>query len=306
MANPTNPERIEAAMRPVEVPHARITLYESYITQSLGTRARRTSDYAREMQAMEALSKKLFSEPAAILDAVLEAALELCKGDSAGVALLEGEAVPVSRPQETDAGWHAPESRFRWIAAAGHLRALKGTITPFDGPSGITVSTQKPQLFRLPDRHFKGLKGTFAPALHEVLLVPWNVPPHRQGTLAVTTHDPHRRFDSEDLRILKELGHFVATAMGKIDPDTIHGQFKAADAAMDIARQLGHHINNPLQAASMALELMADKTKPAEMRERALPVARQQLERITRIVYELLEFHRVPTPDDLASLEDAA
>ena len=281
-------ESVEAALVSVDIPVSSISLSQSHVTEALGRRDRRTGDYPRENQAMLDLARKLCGDPEELLHHVLSEALSLCQADAAGISLLEG-------PRGTG-------SQFRWVRAAGKLSALEGTRTPYDCPSGITVGLQQPQLFRLPEHHFRGMKGSLHPPLYEVLLVPWSVPATSEGTLAVATFDPNHHFDSEDARLLQGLASYVASAMRSRDASKAAEDRDRYDAVMDIARELAHHINNPLQSAFMALELLEDPSWGPNVHQRALPVARRQLERIARIVDELLEFHHLPTPDNLRAL----
>jgi PAS domain S-box-containing protein len=54
--------------------------------------------------------------------------------------------------------------------------------------------------------------GEVTPLLEEALLVPFYVKGEALGTIWVVSHDGHRRFDAEDLRVMTNLGTFAATA----------------------------------------------------------------------------------------------
>jgi len=266
-----------------------MALEHSQQTGLLEKRTRRTNDYVRENVAMHQLATMLCGDPEDLLARLLDFARELCGADSAGVSRLEG-------PRGSD-------SLFRWIAASGNLAAMKGYATPFDCPSGVTLSTQQPQLFCMPHTYFKGLRSHSAPPLVEVLLVPWSVPGLAEGTLAVATHNTDHHFDSEDVRVLKALATYVSSAIRQQDTVRAFENLPHSEAALNIARELAHHVNNPLQSATLAMEVLGDPKRDDEMRQRAFVVAQQQLQRIADVVSEILEHHRMPTPSDHHLLE---
>ena len=62
-----------------------------------------------------------------------------------------------------------------------------------------------------PERHFAYFAAV-TPWIEEVLLIPFFVGGKAVGTIWVIVHDQSHRFDSEDLRVMNNLGTFAAAA----------------------------------------------------------------------------------------------
>jgi hypothetical protein len=54
--------------------------------------------------------------------------------------------------------------------------------------------------------------GEVTPLLEEALLIPFHIKGEAGGTIWIVSHDEHRRFDREDLRVMTNLGSFAASA----------------------------------------------------------------------------------------------
>jgi GAF domain-containing protein len=159
----------------------------------------------RETLGLRQIAQNAGDEPYAVLQGLLTAALELCGGgaqtSTAGVSLLEP----------------TPEGgqQFRWVALAGCLAAHVGGTTPRDfSPCGVCLDRNGPVLFARPD-----LKYTYFQAagleFTEGLVVPFTSSSHPSplGTIWVVSHPPARHhFDAEDVRLMKSLGSFAASA----------------------------------------------------------------------------------------------
>jgi GAF domain-containing protein len=80
-----------------------------------------------------------------------------------------------------------------------------------------------PVLFLHPERHFTYL-DPIKPPLEEVLLIPFHVDSRPVGTIWAVIHNPDRKFQSEDRRLLENLSNFasqafkVLTSVGALDP----------------------------------------------------------------------------------------
>jgi hypothetical protein len=105
--------------------------------------------------------------------------------------------------------------QFRWVALAGCLAAHVGGTTPRDfSPCGVCLDRNAPVLFARPDLKYDyfqaaGLEFT------EGLVVPFasSFHPTPLGTIWVISHPPVRHhFDAEDVRLMKSLGSFAASA----------------------------------------------------------------------------------------------
>ena len=69
----------------------------------------------------------------------VETAIDLCRADTAGISVLEGDAL-------------------RWEAMAGVFASYRGSMMPRDAsPCGVCIDQNATQLMHLPDRCFPAL-----------------------------------------------------------------------------------------------------------------------------------------------------
>jgi PAS domain S-box-containing protein len=166
-------------------------------TAELSRRPSRSPDYLAENRALVALAQKLATSPDGILQEVAHTALSLCRAQSSGLSLLEDED---------------NRENFHWRAIAGEWASHLGGGTPRNfGPCGTVLDRNVPLLFSHPERDFPYF-GKVAPLLEEALLAPFYLAGEAVGTIWVVLHDESRRFDTEDLRVLTNLGAFAAAA----------------------------------------------------------------------------------------------
>jgi PAS domain S-box-containing protein len=164
-------------------------------TAELSKRASRSPDYAAECRALIALAEQLAASPDGILQKLAETALMLCNAQSAGVSLLEPD------------GKH-----FYWPAVSGEWAQKVGGGTPRDyGPCGTVLDCDTALLFSHPELDFDYF-ASVTPLVEEALLMPFYVNGKAVGTVWIVMHDLSRRFDSEDLRLMTDLGAFAASA----------------------------------------------------------------------------------------------
>jgi PAS domain S-box-containing protein len=133
--------------------------------------------------------------PQAILQKLVETALELCLADSAGISILEpGGAAGV----------------FRCRAITGQLASNVLTeIPPEASLCGTVLDREASVLFSYPERHFNyGM--VIDPPIVEALLVRFHFEEKPVGTLWVIAHTPSRQFDAEDQRLLTSLSRFAS------------------------------------------------------------------------------------------------
>ena len=173
------------------------------VTHQLSSRSRRAPDPVRENDALHALVRDLADKPRQVLQLLVDIALDLCDAGSAGVSL---------RERTPDGG-----ELFRWITAAGQLAAYVETAAPADSPCGVCLARGAPQLFARPARHFAYLAAY--PVIDEVLVIPFHVTGELRGTLWVASHDPARRFDGEDVRLLTALADFTGATVHRLEAE---------------------------------------------------------------------------------------
>ena len=143
------------------------------------------------------MAEAMVGSPQMILQKLAEAALYLCRADSAGISILEpGGAAGV----------------FRWHAIAGQFAPNTGShLLREASPSGIVLDRDATLLFSYPERHFDyGM--AIDPPIVEALLVPFHTEGKPVGTLWVIAHTPSRKFDTEDQRVLTSLSRFASMA----------------------------------------------------------------------------------------------
>ena len=171
------------------------TLQSVLSTAELGKRPSRAPDYAAESHALIALAEQLATSPAGILQKLAETALTLCGAQSAGISLLEADG-----------------RRFHWPAIAGQWAQHLGGGTPREyGPCGTVLDNDTALLFSHPERDFDYFAPVI-PLVEEALLMPFYINGNAVGTVWIIAHDTSRRFESEDLRIMTDLGTFAASA----------------------------------------------------------------------------------------------
>ena len=183
---------------------ASVPLESVLCTEELQRRPSRPPDYQAENRALLALAQELTNSPEGVLQRLVDIALELCRGHSAGISLLE----------EGPPGHLSPRGdHFRWHAVAGQWAPLIWqTTTRRDyGPCGTVLDRNCTLLFANAHRYYTQFAGV-EPLLIEGLLVPFSVAGQAVGTVWVVAHDDRRKFDAEDRRLLESLATFAATA----------------------------------------------------------------------------------------------
>jgi GAF domain-containing protein len=170
-------------------------LDEVISTPKLDHRRSRVTDADTEVRVTGELMRELAKAPESFFPKLVQAVLDHTAAQSSGISLLD-----------------EPAGRFVWPAVVGGLEAFVGAGTPSDfGQCGTVVERDAVVLFSRPERHFTYLKP-IAPALEEVLLVPFHVNGKAVGTVWAVIHEEARVFDREDRRFLESLSQFAAKA----------------------------------------------------------------------------------------------
>jgi GAF domain-containing protein len=168
------------------------------VTHKLNERPTRSPDDASLSQAIQFIEESDDESPKVILQRLVDSALDLCRADSAGVSILEDQS---ARPQ------------FRWHAIAGRFASNVGGGMPrWSSPCGTVLDRNCALLFQRPENHFS-YQTLVDPPIVEALLVPFHIDGKPVGTVWVIAHNEQRKFDNEDVRILKSLTHFAARAV---------------------------------------------------------------------------------------------
>jgi signal transduction histidine kinase len=259
------------------------------------------------------------TRPAAILQTLVDTALDLCRAGSAGMSLLET---------------HDGEAIFRWAALAGaYVVHQNGTMPRDASPCGVTIARNATQLLATPGRVFPAVQAT--PPIVECLLVPFTVEGRPIGTVWILAHDDQRKFDREDARIVQMLAQFAAagwqvwqahTALERrVAERTAAWQREMAERQRlereaqqaahfallgRLAAGVSHEIRNPLSAIFLLVDLLDEELReqaPASTSLVAEPLLaiRTQLARLEDLVQDYLSLVRVGTmertPQDLGA-----
>jgi GAF domain-containing protein len=169
-------------------------------TERLRARPQRSPDHESENRALASLVQALADSPRTILQTLADKVLEVLRAGSAGLSLLTKNG-----------------ERFYWTAIAGLWSPHLGGGTPRDfGPCGDVLDRNAPLLFTHWERRYPYL-ATATPLAEEGILVPFHVEGKAVGTIWAISHDPHRKFDSEDLRLLESLGRFASAAYQAVE-----------------------------------------------------------------------------------------
>jgi hypothetical protein len=137
---------------------------------------------AMQMEGLHRLAAAFVERPETILQELVNAAVELCGADSAGIS--------IEREGKTE------DDYYKWIATAGVYSAFLNASLP-RYPSACTVCLERgtPQLFRVNERFFDIL-GIKAALVTDGILLPWEAEEMR-GTIFIISHSRTEAFDGE-------------------------------------------------------------------------------------------------------------
>ena len=221
-----------------------------YITSELSARgARRQPDYLREKKAIQELANRMVHEPAQILPRLVDLAMELTGGISAGLSLLE----ELSKP-----------AVFRWRYLRGTLAAFENATSPRNhSPSGITLDQDGPVLAMHPERFYDWIADARI-EVPEVLLVPLHFDGAApMGALWIIA-DREGHFGSDDARIATELASFVAMALKMLRTEQ-----RLQDALTEqemLTSEMSHRVKNFFAVSeSMVRMTMRSESSKEEM-----------------------------------------
>ena len=226
-----------------------------------------------QMEGLHRLAIAFVEQPDSILQQLVNAAVRLCGADSAGIS--------VERQDRTD------EEYYQWVATAGEYSGFLDASLP-QFPSACTVCLERasPQLFRGDERFF-ALLGIEAAVVKDGILLPWQVEEMR-GTIFIISHTRTEAFDREDLHLMQVLANFAAMGIRQQrQQQKLVEQVRTA-AAMEMANDLAHQINNPLQGLTNLLFLARHGGGPEHAQSLAEKME-PDFDRLAMLVKHLLE-----------------
>ena len=243
------------------------------------------SDRSRAVEAqlagVQRIARAFVTNPEGILQTLVEAAVDLCGADSAGIS--------IEREDGTD------ESFYRWVATAGQYSDFMNAVLPrYPSACGVCLERGRPQRFRVGQKFFD-LMGIEAPLVTDGILLPWETDGIR-GTIFVMAHGPSAAFDQEDCRLMITLADFAAMGVRQQRQQKQLIEQAGAAAAAAMANRLAHRINNPLQSLTNIMYLASEGLMDTDVRT----VGKQasvDLERLSVTVRKLLALP-YPSPED--------
>ena len=246
-----------------------VTLTEVDIRSALSTRPLRRPDPEGLDRALALLARKMTENPRSMLQTLAETALGLCKADTAGISLLEGDV-------------------FRWEAMAGVFASYRdGTMPRAASPCGVCIDENATQLMHLPDRHFPALRAE--PRFVEALLIPFQVQRRPVGTVWIVSHTDKRKFDREDERVVRTLAQFASAGW------QLWNALETAEEANrhkdEFVAMVAHELRNPLAAICHAAHIL--QTVDTVGHATAVQVVARQSHHLARVAHDLLDLARI-------------
>jgi signal transduction histidine kinase/ActR/RegA family two-component response regulator len=245
------------------------TLAEVDIRHELATRPPRRPDGESLDRALAALAVQMTENPRSMLQKLVEAALDLCKADTAGISLLEGDV-------------------FRWESVAGAFASYRdGTMPRAASPCGVCIDENVTQLMHRPDRHFPALRAE--PRFIEVLLIPFRAQGRPVGTVWIVSHTDQRNFDREDERVVLTLAQFASAGW------QLWNAIEAAEEANhrkdEFVATVAHELRNPLAAICNAAQVLQEVDTAGHAT--AVQVVVRQSRHLARVAHDLFDLSRI-------------
>ncbi|HEV2708658.1 MAG TPA: GAF domain-containing protein [Edaphobacter sp.] len=229
-------------------------------------------DVAMQMEGMQRLAHAFVEDPDTLLQELVNAAVDLCGADSAGISIQQEDA--------TDANF------YKWVATAGKYNRFLNAMLP-RYPSACTICLERgtPQIFHVTKRFFD-LMGIEAPTVTDGILLPWQVDETR-GTIWVMAHERTEAFDQNDLRMIQMLADFTSMGVRHQRQQSILLKQAGAASAAAMANDLAHQINNPLQSLTNVLYLAAEGRIQSDAKSLAQELS-DDVQRLSALVTKLL------------------
>jgi signal transduction histidine kinase len=231
-----------------------------------------TREVATQMDGLRRLTHAFVEDPDSILQELVNAAVDLCGAESAGIS--------IEQENGSDANF------YHWVATAGDYSGfLNATLPRYPSACGICLERGRPQLFRVSQKFFD-LMGVQAPVVTDGILLPWQADDTR-GTIWIMAHRRTQAFDREDVRMMEVFADFAAMAVRhQRQQRALVAQVSGAAAAA-MANELAHEINNPLQSLTNLAYLATEGKSGGDAKLLGIEIS-EQLQRLSFLVAKLL------------------
>jgi signal transduction histidine kinase len=234
------------------------------------------------MEGLQRLSHALLEEPDTILQELVSAAVDLCGADSAGIS--------IEKEDGTD------QEFYHWVATAGDYSGFLNAILPRNPSAcGVCLERGHPQHFTV-SRKFFDILGVEAPLVTDGILLPWKAEETR-GTIFVMAHGRTEAFDENDARLMTMLADFAAMGYRQQKQQARLIAQERVAAAAQMANQLAHQINNPLQSMTNTAYLVAEGSAGQDPRTLGRQLS-HDIGRLSGLVKELLSLPFEPKRPD--------
>jgi two-component sensor histidine kinase len=234
-------------------------------------------DVGRPIEGVHRLGRALIEAPETILQELVDAAIQLCGADSAGVSI-----------ERRDAG---DDKYYEWVATAGeYSKFLHAMLPRIPSACGTCLERGRAQLFRVSKRFFD-LMGVKAAEVTDGILLPWRVDEVR-GTIWILAHGRTEAFDQDDLRIMQILASLAEMGVRqqrlRVTEAKPPGKVKTA-AVNDLEKQFDNSLQNirsVLHAAEWSQTTCEAQAVAEQMRSRLkeLSVLMRRLLRLPVVV----------------------
>ena len=226
-------------------------LPDLFITEELDRRTPGTIDRDLERRATRDLIARMAEAPEQVLPRLVDLAMELTGGVSAGLSLYERDPQP---------------GVFRWRHLQGVLAPFEDATTPREySPCGVTLDRNQPVLSLHPERYY-GWISDAAIVVPEVLLVPLRVQGGEAlGTLWIVS-DREGWFTRAHADLMSELAWYVGIAVRMVE--TQQRLERALEEQQTLTREMSHRLKN-LFSVTDALIRISEKASstPKELAE---------------------------------------
>jgi len=237
-------------------------------------------DIGMQLSGLQRLSHALLENPDTILQELVNAAVDLCGADSAGISIEKNDG--------------SDQEFYHWIATAGAYSGFLDAILPREPSAcGLCLERGHAQHFTVTKKFFDIL-GVEAPLVTDGILLPWKTEDTR-GTIFVMAHGRTEAFDQNDVRLMTMLSDFAAMGYRQQKQHARQIAQERAEAAAQMANHLAHEINNPLQSMTNAAFLVAEGVPDCDPTALGRELSKD-IRRLSGLVKELLSLPLGKTP----------
>jgi len=239
---------------------------------SFAARHLHARDIGTQMAGLQRLSRALLEKPETILQELVRAAVDLCGADSAGIS--------IEKEDGTD------QEFYHWVATAGDYSGFLGAVLPRNPSAcGLCLERGHAQHFTVSKKFFDIL-GVEAPLVTDGILLPWEAEGTR-GTIFVMAHGRTEAFDENDTRLMTMLADFAAMGYKQQKQQARLIIQERSAAAAQMANQLAHEINNPLQGITNTAYIIAEGVEEVDSKMMGRELL-NDVRRLSGLVKELL------------------